>query len=431
MFHMKKVLMLVIVVLALGFGGYTLATRVEKVQKTDVEKQDPYVAFAMEAYDSIKKNYWEDPKGYDLANIFKLSLDKATGGTHVLATSTREATAAMISEALALASTTQAKKDLVVNMVIVATYNLQPAGRSGLLSLQQETELRQNVSNINPAKNLYDNLGIAKGSDIAAVERGFTTKQKELSASTSPEAKAALEQATYAKKVLANADTKMLYDQNQVEPTVWPKVIGNTLYLYMDKISPSTLFEFAKAVESASTTKNLDSLVLDVRGNVGGALDFAQHFLGLFSGQNQYAFDIFRQGEYQVQRTAQPKFPELDRFKEIAILTDNMTQSTAEVISAMLKRMNLAKTVGTNTRGWGTVENTYPLETVIDPNTKYTLLLVNSVTLRDDNQPIEGKGVDPNVNTGDKDWKNKVSNLFRSQSLIKAVSSEAAKKPTR
>jgi C-terminal processing protease CtpA/Prc len=428
---MKKVLYGIAFILIAGGAAYFIsqhASVAKEVYKTPQES-DPYVRFVMEGYDSIRQNYWEDPKNYDLGNILKLSLEKASGGSYTLASSTRDAVAAMVGSAISAATTTDAKKNLAINTLMIATYNLQPAGRSGVLSTVQETQLRQNVANVNPAKDLYQDLGLSKGAGVDEVSKAYDAKSKELSASSSPEAKAELDEIAYAKKVLANPDSKTLYDQGGVEPTVWPHVLGNTLYLYISKISPTTLFEFAKAVDNASTTKNIDSLILDVRGNVGGALDFAQNFLGLFAGQNQYAFDLFHQGNYDVQRTVQPKFAELDRFGEIAILTDNMTQSTAEVISAMMKRMHLAKTVGSSTRGWGTVENTYPLNTEIATDTKYSLLLVNSITLRDDNQPIEGRGVDPDVNTGDKDWKAKLSSAFHSTSLIKALSSEAADPP--
>jgi len=33
-------------------------------------------------------------------------------------------------------------------------------------------------------------------------------------------------------------------------------------------------------------------MIIDLRGNIGGDLDFPQAFLGLFIGPNQYAFDL-------------------------------------------------------------------------------------------------------------------------------------------
>jgi len=308
-------------------------------------------------------------------------------------------------------------------------YNLQPAGRDNLLSSAAEKKLRQEVANVNPSTDLYQNLGLQKGASVADVQKAAAVETKTLAASSSPAAKVALQKVTYAAQVLTNTNSKTLYDTAQIEPTLFSHIIGKTLYLNMTKVSPTTLQEFALAIDTASTTPGLDSMIVDLRGNIGGALDFLQGFLGLFIGSNQYAFDLYHQGDYQVQRTTQPQFSELAHFTNIAILTDNMTQSTAELTTATFKKFHLAKVVGGTTRGWGTVENTYPMQTVIDPNEQYALLLVNSITLRDDNQPIEGRGVDPDIDTSKPNWQNLLSKNFTSSSIISALKQEATNAP--
>ena len=105
--------------------------------------------------------------------------------------------------------------------------------------------------------------------------------------------------------------------------------------------------------------------------------------------------------------------------------------SFALKVSFCFKKFNLARVVGETTRGWGTVENTYPLTTVIDPSETYSLLLVNSLTLRDDNLPIEGRGVDPDVNVKNLNWKNELGRIFRNTSLIKAVTEMESAPPLR
>jgi len=244
-----------------------------------------------------------------------------------------------------------------------------------------------------------------------------------------PEAKAEIAQVAYAQKVLTNPNTKDLYDVAKIEPSANNHIFGKTLYVSLSKITPTSFIEFGRTILSASTTPGLNSLIIDLRGNLGGDLAFAQNFLGLFLGQNQFAFDLFHQGEYNVQRTVQGKLPELSRYKEIAVLTDNMTQSTAEVTTAAMKRFGLAHVVGATTRGWGTVENTFPFATVIDPTTKYSMLLVHSLTLREDNQPVQDKGVDPDVSIADPKWKTELSDYFHTPSLIEAIKATVAKPP--
>lgn len=436
MFFLKRNFVLIgtlIVVLSLsGFGYYKYSNpSLAPVTYKTPEEANAYVRFDMEAYDSILKNYWSQMKEEDLATHFQLSVQKAqnASSTPALITKDRAGTAKMISDAIAALPDDEAKKKLTLDTLVVVTYNLQPVGRNGILSSKEETALRQNVSNINPETDLYKNLGVEKGATPEVVEKAFKEKEAVLAKEGTPEAKKELEQITYAHKVLTDQNSKALYDENKIEPTVSGRVLGKTLYLAISKISPTTLQEFGIIVNNASTTPKLDSMIIDFRGNVGGALDFLQYFLGLFIGEKQYAFDLFHQGDYQVQRTVLSKFDQLERYKEFAILTDNMTQSTAELTTAAFKRFGLAYVVGTATRGWGTVENTYPIETTIAQGEKYSLFLVNNITLRDDNQPIEGRGVDPDIDIKNPNWRNELPKVFRSQSLIEAVSKTAASAP--
>jgi hypothetical protein len=398
--------------------------------QTPEESADVYVRFDMEAYDLIEKNYWQQASDAQFTTLFQAALQKAVNSqAYTLATTTRAGVALMLESAIKSATSTDAKKALAVNVVQVVLYNLPPAGRDQLLSKQQEVALRQEVSNIKPNTDLYQDVGAQKGANAEQIAAAYHEKVAALSHATSSEAKQALAAAEHAQKILSNSTDKALYDHTGAEPTTYGHIFGHTLYFALTQISPNTLQEFALAVDQASTTPGLDSMIIDVRGNIGGAFDFLQGFLGLFIGQNQYAFDVFHQGTYDTQRTTQPKFAELSRYTEIAILADNMTQSTAEVTVAAFKRFHLATIVGTTTRGWGTVEDTYPIKTQIDTSTSYALLLVNHITLRDDGLPIEGRGVDPDISTASPNWQNKLSNFLRSASLIDAIKKIAPNPP--
>lgn len=429
----QLVLVLVAVAIALSSGGLYMWVREKSPESTihyqTPEESDVYVRFDMEAYDTITTNYWMKPSDLKLPELFRLSVEKVVATTTTLVTPDRAGTAKMLEGAFQTATSTENKRQIALNIAAVVLYNLPPAGRDGILSKKEEVALRENVSNIDTTKNLYQNLGLEKGASSEEVLRAYKKKAAIFANATSTEDKALLAVATYAKSVLTNVNSKTLYDSAGIEPTVFPHTLGSTLYLHINKISPTTLREFGLALDAASTTPGLSSMVLDLRGNIGGSLDFLPAFFGLFVGANQYTFDLFHQGDYQVERTTQEKFPLVSRYSEIAILTDAMTQSTAELTAATFKKFNRAHVVGGTTRGWGTVENTYPLKTVIDPTTSYSLLLVNSITLREDNQPVEGRGVDPDVDTSKAGWENKLSNYFDSASLISAIRKTATKPP--
>jgi hypothetical protein len=420
-----------LIILGIALGISLLKSDTSKYKTAS--EADPYVRFDMEAYDLISQNYWVAPGSYarfnapELPALFELALQKASGTGTALATSTRTGVAEMLAKAFQNATSSEAKKNLALSTLQVVLYNLPPAGRDGLLSKTEETSLRQTEANVNPKSDLYGDLGLADGASVEDVKAAYTKKAAELAASSStPEA---LKKIAYAKDVLTSPVGKTLYDSGKIEPSAWSHILGHTLYISFNKISPTSLQEFAVAIDNASTTPGLDSMILDMRGNIGGALDFTENFLGLFLGSDQYAFDLYHQGDKQVIRTTQAKFPELSRYGEIAILTDDMTQSTAELTAAAMKRFRLAYVVGGRTRGWGSVENTYPLATSIDPSTTYSLLLVNSLTLRDDGEPIESNGVQPDVDISSPDWAAKLSAYFRSASLVAALKETALQPP--
>ena len=397
---MRKVGTIPVIVCALGvlgilawFGWHSYkkdATVVTQYQ-TSEEASNVYVRFDMEAYDTILSNFWKQATDVDMASLFQLSLEKAVGTTsEPLATSTRAGTAAMLGVAFDKAGSVAAEKALALQTLQVVLYNLPPVGRDELLTSVQQTQLKDTVDNINPNNNLYQDLGVPSGASTQQVDQAYTQKEATLTGTTSPQGQAELKQVTYAHEVLASATAKAQYDENQVEPTVFAHTMGShTLYLYISKIAPTTINEFAQAIENASTTPALTSLILDLRGNIGGDLDFTQDIMSLFLGPNQYAFDLYHQGNYNAQRTPNVgPLPALSQYKEIAVLTDDMTQSTAELTASSLRRYRLAYLVGTKTRGWGSVEQNFPIKTVIDPNDQYALLLVVDLTLGDDQQPI-------------------------------------------
>lgn len=433
-----SVRIMVAVVLFGGIGGYSYYSFITKPTKdegvyyaTQEEREDIYTRFIMEAYDSIVLNYWAKLTEADYAKIFQLSLEKVANKEQAQLLLTRAEVASYAHKQIRELPDAQAKKQYVLDVLTVVLYNLQPLGRNGLLSNVQEVALRQNVSNIDTTKNLYQDLGVEKGAPVEKVEQAYKEKESVLAKLPTKEAQEELKKITYAKKVLTDTYAKKMYDETQVEPTIAGDIRGSTLYLSVSKIAPTTLREFGVLVDRASTTPKLDSLLIDFRGNIGGSLDFLQYFLGIFIGRQQFAFDLFHQEEYQVQRTVLEKFEPLARYKEIVILTDNMTQSTAELTAAVFKRLNLATIVGGVTRGWGTVENTFPLKTVLAENETYALFLVHSLTLDDNNQPIEGRGVTPDILTTSYSFKEDIYSRIHNPSLQKAVFEMMSKEPLR
>lgn len=378
--------------------------------------EDEHVAFVAESYDIIQKEYWEVQTDEQLSEIFRLAYNFLTKEEEILTTKDRFGVQTLIQTHLEN-KTDEEKKKLVTEIVHVVLQNLRPAGRSALYTTQKETELRNTVANVNPEKNLYEDLGVENNADTEEVENAYEERIKELEGDTSEEAEQEREKVTYAKEVLSNEAQKEQYDETGSEPTVFARVISNnTVHLKIQQFSPYTFDEFIRLSDSL-TDESLTTLVLDLRGNIGGAVDYLPYFLGPFIGPNQYAYDFLHQDEYNPHKTAVGWLPSLEKYKRVIILIDNATQSSGEIMAGTLKKYNVGVLVGESTRGWGTIENTFPLTTTLNGDS-YSLFLVHSITLRPDGQPIEGRGIDPHITLNDSEWKSKLDAYFNDSDLI-------------
>ena len=67
------------------------------------------------------------------------------------------------------------------------------------------------------------------------------------------------------------------------------------------------------------------------------------------------------------------------------------------------------------------MEKVFSLENQIDNAEKYSVFLVHSLTLREDGQPIEGRGVDPLINIKDPNWESQLNEYFNTSELTQVV----------
>ncbi len=385
--------------------------------------QDPYVNFVSEVYDSIQKNYWEKITDQQLSELFRLGTEKIANQAQTLAQENRRGVALMVKKATLKMSEGQ-KKQFVTDLTNIVLYNLKPFGRNQLYSQKQETQLRETVSNIDKSADLYQFLGLDKTASQQDINKAYEQKKADLAPqkNTSSLVAQELAQAERAFQALSKPESREIYDQTGIEPTVIAKLITpDILDLKMTKLSPQTFDEFQKTLDQIDKTTNASSLILDLRDNIGGAIDLLQYFLGPFIGQNQYAYEFFHQDLYQPFKTLTGWLPSLVRYKKVVVLVDAQTQSSAELMASVLKKYNVGILVGTKTKGWGTVENVFPLKQQLDTKEKYSLFIAHSLTLRDDNQPIEGNGVEPVIKITDSDWQDQLYQYLPSQELVNAV----------
>lgn len=398
-------ILVLIIVFSVGLGvGFRFLNKPAGQNVLTAEKNTPK-AFISEIYDKIKENYWNNISDGELLDLFKLSIEKNGGSSAVAKFENKDQL---------LSAIDKNKLDLSAVAQSVLS-SLAPTGRSGLYTQKQEEQLKNTISNINPEKDLYKDLGLSKGASESAVEDAY----KNLSVGATAEQ---LKQLTYAKETLTKKDQKERYDKAGIEPTIFSRILApGILYVQFKKFSPTSLDEFQKIFESYKDNPDLNALIFDLRGNIGGAIDATAYFLGFFLGKGQYAFDFYHKGEYLPFKTQTDRMASITRFKQVVVLIDQNSQSSSEMMAASLKKYHAGVLIGVTTKGWGTVEKVFPLDNQISQKEKHSIFLVHSITLRDDNLPIEGRGVDPDINIKDPSWPQKLLQYFNNQALVNTV----------
>lgn len=424
MTSIKRLKPIIISLALLGIFGLGLASGYfyfNNIKSSNQAEEDIYLKFAVEVYDKIKENYWEKINDEQIVKLFQLGIEKILAMPQNPESNDKKGLEKMLSKAME-GMDEQKKKEFVVGLSDIVLANLQPFGRNRLFSQKQKEELSNLVNNIDSETDLYEILGVSKTAAQKEIKTAYEEKKKSLAGQTAPEAKERLAAIQRAYDALASQESKENYDQLKVEPTVVSKILHPKIfYIRIKRFSPTTLDEFQKAANSVASNNDIDSMILDLRSNIGGAIDILPYFLGPFIGPNQYAYEFYKKGENMPFKTKTGWLESLVKYKKIVILINGETQSSGEVVAATLKKYNVGVLVGVPTKGWGTVENIFPLETRIDPNENYSASIVHSVTLREDGQPIEGRGVEPVIDVRKKDWGRELLSYFNFKSLVEEI----------
>lgn len=433
---MKKILLALALILTASFlfsSGYEVRAQFLHIKqfpekaKNIVNRKDVHAQFIREVYDVVIINYWDKIDDEKLSTMFVLGAGQL-GHPATVKTKNKEGVEEMINE-IVKGMDDQKKKEFTTQLADMVLASLLPNSRSRLYTTKLEQELANAVQNIDTKTDLYQTLGVGKEASQQDVQQTFELKVNELkkeeataSAEKKEEVKQKIAEANRAYSALGTADKRNVYDKTGKEPTVGTRFVRpKVLYLPIKRISPQTFEEFQKEISRVDTKGQGDALIVDLRGNIGGSIDLLPYFLGPFIGLGQYGYEFYHQGEYIPNKTVVGWIPALAPYKNVVALTDEKTQSSAEVIAAAFKKYNVGIVVGTKTRGWGTVEKVFDLKTQIDLNEKYSIFLVHSITLRDDNQPIEGRGVDPVIDTTKGGWEKELLAYFHRTDMVEAI----------
>ncbi len=422
----KKIIIAVSVLIILlggATGGYVYFQSDQAAQKIQGVSSNKYLAFLLEVYDKINENYWQKPEENNLTTLYAKGVEKITEQPQEWNCQTKQCLAEKLEERLRDYNNKDEKKEFTQQLADIVLANLKPFGRSRLYVQKDELALQKRVQN-QTDKDYYQELDVEKDASQEEINQKAEEKitQLESSAKESTEAKIELEKTKEAQQVLGDEKAKENYDTQGIAPTIEYNLIQpEILHLHLTKFSPTTLEDLQRITQKFDQADKLDTLIIDLRNNVGGAVDGLPYFLGPFIGNDQYAYQYFHQGDKEDHKTQLGWMPSLVRYKKVVVLINENTQSSAEIFASVLKKYNVGVLVGTTTKGWGTIERVFPLENQISETEKYSMFLVHRLTLRSDGQPIEGSGIDPHIDITKEDWQDKLYDYIPYPDLISSV----------
>ncbi|MFH1967641.1 MAG: S41 family peptidase [Patescibacteria group bacterium] len=413
---------------SLMVGGYwykfkylnsQMATSQEAVSYSSVAE----VAFIEEAYGLINQHYWQAMSDEQLSDLFFQSLSRVYGSQPQLKEKNRAGLAKLV-ESLVGNQPDKDHPQLIAQTLDLVLQNLQPFGRSRLYSQGDETALQNTVDNVDPTTNLFETLGTIDTATAGAITTAYQQKKEQIEQTVADENEKTqqLAQVERAYQAVGDEVSRERYAQTKVEPTILGKSLSpQVYYIKIGKFSPTTVEDLASILKKIPADNQTQALVLDLQANVGGAIDGLPYFLGPFIGKGQYAYQFFSRGETSDFKTVTDRIEQIANFKQVVVLIDAQTQSSAEVMAATLKKYGVGVLVGWTTKGWGTVERVFPLEKQISQAIKYSVFLVHSLTLDENGQPIEGAGVAPNVDVTKPGWQTELLGYFNNLQLVDAV----------
>ncbi len=158
-------------------------------------------------------------------------------------------------------------------------------------------------------------------------------------------------------------------------------------YVQITYFSARTGAELATSLREMQT-RDVRSLVLDLRGNPGGLLDSALEVLGCFLDYGIVLREVNASGAEK--RYGLPADSQSVGWP-LAVLVDSGTVSAAEMVAAALQERGRGKLIGERTFGKGSVQAVFTLH---DGSSVH---VTTTHWLSPDGHPIDGLGVEPDI----------------------------------
>ncbi|MDR1985075.1 MAG: S41 family peptidase [Prevotellaceae bacterium] len=131
-------------------------------------------------------------------------------------------------------------------------------------------------------------------------------------------------------------------------------------YIALSTFTQNCQKDFKNVLRKLETTKQMKSLVIDLRGNTGGLLDAAVDIVGMFVKKGTevvYSRGRIKDFDFSYKTKEEP----LQLNIPIVVLVNSGSASSAEIVAGALQDLDRAVIVGTRTFGKGLVQTVRPV----------------------------------------------------------------------
>lgn len=203
-----------------------------------------------------------------------------------------------------------------------------------------------------------EKAGLQSGDIITKVDDYEVTTD---STTSEVSAKIKGEEGTKVKMEILREGEKMTFEitrENVKLHYVKAEILDNNIgYITVSSFDEGTADEFKNKLEELQS-KNVKSLIIDLRNNGGGIVQEATQIADYLLDKDQkIIITKDKQGKEEITLSKEDKITDLP----VVVLVNGYTASSSEILASALKDNNRAKVVGTKTYGKGVIQNVYRL----------------------------------------------------------------------
>lgn len=135
---------------------------------------------------------------------------------------------------------------------------------------------------------------------------------------------------------------------------------SNNVYIKLSNFSRSAGDELRNSLKSLSQKKNIESIILDLRGNPGGLLDAAVDVCEKFLSKDQLVVSTKGREENSIKKYYSKQLP-IAQKEKLVILINGSSASASEIVAGAIQDHDRGIILGTQSFGKGLVQTIIPL----------------------------------------------------------------------